>query len=264
MQSFLKWPGGKRWLATNSELFFPQNYNHYYEPFLGSASIFFALLPINSTLSDINEELINLYTVMRDQPRALQNEMRRHQELHCTEHYYFVRGQIPTTPLERAGRMLYLNRTCYNGMYRVNREGFFNVPIGTKNNCIYDIDQFENYSNALRNAELLASDFSAVIDRANEGDLIFADPPYTMSKKSGFIKYNQRIFSWDDQTRLLRALNRAKERRAKIILTNANCQEIRDLYTLHGYTIHTQQRSSTISSQVEKRTTVEELIISSF
>ena len=264
MQPFLKWPGGKRWLAANSERYFPQDYNHYFEPFLGSGSVFFTLLPVNATISDINEELINLYTVMRDQPIELQDEMRRHQELHCNEYYYTVREQTPISPLKRAGRMLYLNRTCYNGMYRVNRDGMFNVPIGTKNNCIYDIDQFENYSNALRGAELLASDFSAVIDRANEGDLIFADPPYTMSKKSGFIKYNQRIFSWADQNRLLSALNQAKERRVKIVITNANCQEIKDLYALHGYTIHTHQRSSTISSQVEKRTTVDELIITSF
>ena len=145
MQPFLKWPGGKRWLAIQKENLFPDKYNHYYEPFLGSGAVFFSILPENSTISDINQELINLYTVMRDHPHQLQDVMRRHQALHNNEHYYTVRSHLPADLVERAGRMLYLNRTCFNGMYRVNRYGLFNVPIGTKTNCIYDIDKFLNY-----------------------------------------------------------------------------------------------------------------------
>ncbi len=263
MQPFLKWPGGKRWLAAQNNLI-PERFNHYYEPFLGSGAIFFSILPANSTISDINQELINLYIIMRDQPTQLQGVMRRHQEMHSEEHYYSVRNHVPDDVVERAGRMLYLNRTCYNGMYRENRRGMFNVPIGTKTNCVYDIDQFEDYSNALRNAKLLSCDFAMVIDRAGEGDFVFVDPPYTTSTGSGFIKYNQSLFTWSDQTRLLAVLNRARERGAIILLTNANCQEIKEQYENCGFHTRTLSRKSTISGQAKSRRMIEELVITSF
>ncbi len=264
MQPFLKWPGGKRWLAAQNGNLIPENYNHYFEPFLGSGAVFFSILPDHSTISDINRELINLYTVMRDQPQQLQDIMLQHQARHSNEYYYLIRSENPTNDVERAGRMLYLNRTCFNGMYRVNRQGLFNVPIGTKTNCIYDIDQFVEYSDALRNAEIISCDFADVIGRANDGDFIFVDPPYAKSNGSSFIKYNQALFTWDDQTRLHTALNQARQRGALIVLTNANCQEIQELYVNSGYTAHTVCRHSTISGQVENRGIIEELVLTSF
>ena len=140
MTSFLKWPGGKRWLANKYQDFFPKEYNRYIEPFLGGGSVFFSLQPKVATLADINRELINLYMIMRDEPDKLKNQMIDHQKKHTKEYYYELRDAIPTNDVECASRFLYLNRACYNGMYRVNKQGRFNVPIGTKNNFIYDIN----------------------------------------------------------------------------------------------------------------------------
>lgn len=264
MQPFLKWPGGKRWLTIQNEQIFPRVFNHYYEPFLGSGAVFFSLLPEHSTISDLNQELINLYIVMRDYPKQLQEIMRQHNTNHSSIYYYTIREHEPEDLVERAGRTLYLNRTCYNGMYRVNKQGMFNVPIGTKTNCIYDVDSFEAYSKALLNSDLLSCDFALAIAQAGEGDLVFADPPYTMAKGSGFIKYNQALFTWNDQLRLHAELSHARDRGAYIVLTNANCQEIRDLYGGNGFVTHNLNRNSTMSGQVRNRGVIEELVITSF
>lgn len=264
MTPFLKWPGGKRWLIHNIAGIMPQSYNKYIEPFLGGGAMFFLLEPNDAIISDINPDLINLYLVMRDNPLFLQECMREHHRLHDKEHYYMIRNTELTDPVEQAARFLYLNRTCYNGMYRVNRQGRFNVPIGTKHDCVYDIDLFQDYSKVLENVEIIVSDFALPIQRAGEGDLIFADPPYASSNKkdNGFLKYNDKLFTWDDQIRLYNELVAAKTRGASIILTNANCGEIKELYS--DFYISEVSRTSSIASKKEKRTTVSELLITSF
>lgn len=233
---FLKWPGGKRWLINQMIKIIPNDYNQYYEPFLGGGSVFFAIKPDNATISDINSELINLYVVMRDNPQELKDRMRIHNRLHSRDYYYQTRAAYPSDSIDQAARFLYLNRTCYNGIYRVNKRGQFNVPIGTKNNCIYDIDQFDNYSRALEGIRILKSDFSPIIQSAKEKDLIFADPPYSINKRAAhFIKYNEDLFTWKDQVHLYRDLLKANERGVRIIHTNINCDEIKDLYLGSGF-----------------------------
>ena len=260
---FLKWPGGKRWLAKKYKEYFPKEYNMYIEPFLGSGAVFFSLQPKEAILSDINKELINLYVIMRDNPKELKGQLVYHQERHTKEHYYKIRDVILTDNLKCAGRLLYLNRACYNGMYRVNKQGKFNVPIGTKNNFTYDIDQFDQYADCLNNATLICGDFYEIINKAKKNDFIFADPPYATSGKANFTKYNDELFVWQDQLRLHEALVNAKARGAKIVLTNVYCKEIIEMYKNDGFYVHILQRSSNIAGQADKRGKVKELMITS-
>ena len=266
MNPFLKWPGGKRWLTNTIKDIAPQQYSKYYEPFIGGGAVFFSLAPQKAVISDINLDLVNLYTVMRDHPLLLKEYMCTHNRLHNKEYYYKMRSTQFDDPIERAARFLYLNRTCYNGMYRVNRQGQFNVPIGTKSDCIYDVELFEEYSSVLKNVEISANDFATTIQQASAGDLIFADPPYASSQKdnTSFLKYNDRLFTWDDQIRLHNALVAARTRGVSIILTNANNQEIKDLYSNSGFCIVEVARSRNIASKTENRTVVSELLITSF
>lgn len=261
--SFLKWPGGKRWFVKKYQDYFPKEYGTYIEPFLGSGAVFFSLQPKDAILSDINKELIDLYIIMRDNPEKLKEQLVYHQRMHCKEYYYSVRETIPTNILERSGRLLYLNRACYNGMYRVNKQGKFNVPIGTKSNFTYDVDQFNKYADCLKFAILKCSDFFSTINNAKENDLIFADPPYAMAGETSFTKYNDELFVWEDQLRLHRALVDARERGVKIVLTNAYCKEIIEMYKKDGFYVHIIQHSSNIAGQAEKRGKVKELMITS-
>ena len=263
LMPFLKWPGGKRWFINKYQDYFPVNYNTYIEPFLGGGAVYFSLHPKNAILADINEELINLYIIMRDRAEQLKDQMLYHQNNHNEEYYYRIRESNPSDPLEQASRMLYLNRACYNGMYRVNKQGMFNVPMGTKTNFVYDINRFEEYAEFLKNSRLICSDFYNVINGAKRNDLIFADPPYAIANKCGFIKYNDKLFTWEDQRRLHRALVDAKNRGVQIVLTNVYCQEIMERYKNEGFYIHVIERSSNISGKADKRGRVKELVITS-
>lgn len=264
MHPFLKWPGGKRWLVANYRHIFPTEYHHYYEPFLGGGSVFFSLLPQQATISDINSELINTYRIMARKPVQLRTVLMRHQENHSVDYYYAVRENIPHNNVDRAARFLYLNRTCFNGMYRVNCLGEFNVPIGSKEHFVYDIEQFEEYAKILSNVCIKKQDFVNAIRAAGEGDLIFADPPYTTAHNQDyFIKYNEKLFSWKDQKRLLNALSRARDRGAIIIATNAYNADLQQMYTDNHFYTQALHRFSSISGQAAGRGSLKELLISS-
>lgn len=261
--TFLKWPGGKRWLLNNYKEIFPNKYLRYIDPFIGGGSVFYGLSPKKAIISDINEELINLYIAMRDNYVKLAEYMQQHQKAHKETYYYSIRDKDFTDPIKRAARLLYLNRTCFNGMYRVNAKGKFNVPIGTKNNCIYDINSFENYSAALKNAEIYTNDFEETIGLAKKDDFIFADPPYTTtSNRESFLKYNDKIFSWSDQVRLFKCLCKAKKRGVRILLTNANCNEVKEMYLEEGFSLRLVERRSFIAGKSRFRKVVQELVIS--
>ncbi len=266
LSPFLKWPGGKRWLLKKFPELFSIQFNNYYEPFLGSGAVFFYLCPKNAVLSDVNEELINVYTQMRDYPQLLVEQLKLHQAKHSKEYYYKIRDKEFTAPIERAGRFLYLNRTCFNGMYRENKAGKFNVPIGTKDNCIYDINNFEHYSNALKSAELITCDYRKVINKAQKGDLLFVDPPYTIdqAQQNSFIKYNSKLFSWKDQEDLCSELIKARDRGAIIVSTNAYCNELIEMYQREGFYVQAIEKKSTISGVIDKRRKMTELLITSF
>ena len=230
IKPFLKWAGGKRWL-TQQGLPLPETYERLIEPFVGGAAVFFALRPERAVLADINPELINLYEVIRDRPDQLRKVLEWYQRNHDSDCYYKTRARLFSSPLLRAARMLYLNRTCWNGLYRVNRKGQFNVPIGTKTAVIMLDDDFEAAGSLLQRANLRCQDFEATISLAGEGDFLFVDPPYTVRHNmNGFIKYNENIFNWDDQVRLATSLDQARRRGAAILVTNADHPSVRDLY----------------------------------
>ena len=261
---FLKWPGGKRWLMEKYRNCFPKDFHQLYEPFLGGGATFFYLTPDSAVLSDVNGDLINLYQVMRDSYAELAQYMRQHQALHCKDYYYHIRESKFDDPVQAASRFLYLNRTCYNGMYRVNKSGQFNVPIGTKTNCIYDIDLFEDYSILLKKASIIAGDFAATISLAKESDLVFADPPYAISENQGsFIKYNESLFTWKDQERLCNTLVAAKNRGAYIVATNVNYDLLQQMYKDNGFFLQVVEHYSVVSGNAKLRHKQKELLISS-
>lgn len=230
-EPFLKWAGGKRWLVSSGRMPRPDGYSRFIEPFVGGGAVFFHLLPEKAIIADLNKDLVELYKIMRDRPDDLQAKMVAHQANHSDIYYYEVRKEAQNTALGRAARFLYLNRTCWNGLYRVNLSGHFNVPKGTKDTVLFDSEDFSAFSKALKNAEILCSDFEKIIDRSAEGDFLFVDPPYTVKHNAnGFIKYNEQLFRWEDQIRLRNSLDRAKNRGAYIVMTNADHQSVRDLY----------------------------------
>lgn len=246
-QPFLKWAGGKRWLLHHARTVFPSTFATYIEPFAGSAAVFFALGPANAILNDINRDLIETYKSIRDNWRAVLAYLIIHQARHSTDYYYAVRDSVPRGRHERAARFIYLNRTCWNGLYRVNRNGVFNVPIGTKDQVLLPTDDFEHVAQRLDGATLLNEDFEKVVDTAGDSDLVYADPPYTINhEKNGFLKYNQHLFSWEDQKRLRASLDRARSRGAFVIVSNAGHQTLADLYGC-DFTRRTLWRYSRIS-----------------
>lgn len=265
LEPFLKWPGGKRWLFRRfgNELSF--EHGKLFDPFLGGGSSFFHFQPNSAILSDINSDLINTYTIMRDYHQMLSNLLVQHQERHSTEYYYQIRNtEDHMNPIERAARFIYLNRMCYNGMYRVNKHGRFNVPIGTKNNCIYDIDLFEQYSELLKRATLEVCDFSYSINIAKNNDLIFADPPYAYKcAEEGFSYYNNSLFSWEDQIRLCKALSEARDRGATVFATNSYNEKVIEIYQNYRFYIVPILRHSSISGKTQSRRMQTELLISS-
>lgn len=231
IEPFLKWAGGKRWLANSNQLPRPATFARYIEPFLGGGAIFFHLRPEQAILSDINSELIQLYCVIRDHPDELMALMRTHHDSHSQDYYYEVRATIPEAAIEKAARTMYLNRTCWNGLYRVNLKGVFNVPKGTKSTVVFDHDDFTGISERLRVAEIRCCDFEETVSEAQLGDFLFVDPPYTVRHNmNGFIKYNENLFSWDDQIRLRDAVACAIERGAAVVVTNADHESVHELY----------------------------------
>jgi len=257
---FLKWAGGKRWLIKQESNLFPESFNTYLEPFLGSAAVFFHLSPEKAILSDLNQELINTYNALRTDWQLVQRYLTTHHYKHCEEYYYQIRASKPTSLNGKAARMIYLNRTCWNGLYRVNLKGKFNVPIGTKQNAILDTDNFERISKLLSKTKLIYCDFEKTINKAKKNDFVFVDPPYTVKHNyNGFIKYNETLFSWKDQERLKLAIDRAVQRGAKVLVLNAAHDSIRELYA--EYFQEELSRSNVLSGKAEFRGTYEELAI---
>jgi DNA adenine methylase len=261
LEPFLKWPGGKRWLTFKYPALFPSEYNRYLEPFLGGGAVFFFLAPRRSILSDSNQELLNAYKCIRSDVKVIHRRLRNLDKRHCADLYYRIREERPIEPIERATRFLYLNRTCFNGIYRVNLAGHFNVPIGTKTLVEYPLPYLTAVANSLKRAVLRTCDFEKTIEKAGAGDFVFVDPPYTvMHNNNNFVKYNAPLFSWPDQVRLAFAVREADRRGALVMIANADHQGIRDLYA--GFGIHhSVSRSSALSADAEYRRKTTELLI---
>ncbi len=229
---FLKWVGGKSQLLGQLAAWVPEDYNRYLEPFLGGGAMFFSHLPEQAVLADANDELIDCYTAVRDHLDEVMDELERHR--YEKDYYYDVRGWERTDlPLiERAARTIFLNKTGFNGLYRVNSKGLFNVPFGRYSNpTICDRDNLPGCSEALQGVELRHTDFEAMIDDADEGDFVYLDPPYVpLNATANFTAYTAGGFGPEEQRRLAQALVRAHRRGARFLLSNADTPVTRELY----------------------------------
>jgi DNA adenine methylase len=261
LKPFLRWAGGKRWLFESGQFSIPSFHGRYIEPFLGGGAVFFENQPQDAILSDANNRLVELYKVIRDDAYDLKIAIENHAKFHAKEYYYNIRSKNMEDSVSRAAQFLYLNRTCWNGLYRENAKGEFNVPIGTHRTVIYDSDDFFAWSRALQRACIEHQDFEATVDQATDGDFIFVDPPYTVRHNmNGFVKYNQTIFAWEDQIRLRAALERASGRGALFAMTNADHDSVKELY--HGFGKHRQlKRHSVIAANSAHRASSTELLI---
>ncbi len=260
-EPFLKWPGGKRWLVRRYSPLFPSTYQRYLEPFLGGAAVFFHLAPRCALLSDTNKDLVNVYQCLKKHAKTIDQQLCDLQRKHSEKLYYRIRAMRPTGSVDQAVRFLYLNRTCFNGIYRVNLKGDFNVPIGTKNLVAYPDGYLEVVSKCLRHASIRHVDFEVAIDGAATGDFIFADPPYTvMHNNNNFLKYNSSLFSWSDQVKLAAALKRAAARGAAFMVSNADHLCVRDLYAGLGNHFQVNRSSILAANSLRRRKTTELLI----
>lgn len=255
----LKWPGGKRALLPNLVPFIPRTYGCYYEPFLGGAALFFHLRPSRATLSDLNGELIECYTEVRDHPEAVLAHLRDWKN-NKTE-YGRVRRTKYRSSTKRAAQFLYLTTLSFNGIYRVNQDGKFNVPYGHKRHIsVTAALSLEDAAHALKNATLKAGDFETTLAPAQSGDLIYLDPPYTVAHgNNGFVKYNARIFSWKDQARLADVARELVKRGCHVVISNASHSSIHSLYSDFSRTVVSRQ--SRVAASASARRLVDELIM---
>ena len=228
---FLRWAGGKTWLIKQFHLLMGNiQINHYHEPFLGGAAAFFSLdMRKRSYLSDANAELINTYKTIKDYPQEVIHGFQS--LINSEEQYYLIRAAKPQNEIEQASRFIYLNQTSYNGLYRVNRQGDYNVPYGFRESMVYDANRILLASQKLKNTNISQGDFTVNKYKIRQGDLVFLDPPYTVShNNNGFIEYNQELFSLDDQYRLSKFVDYIKKKHAYYILTNAAHSTVKDIF----------------------------------
>lgn len=260
---FVKWAGGKRWLANAATKLKPKKWSgKYYEPFLGGGSFFFALAPNKAIISDINIELITTYEVIRDSHKKLINILKEYP--YDNDFYYSIRNKEPKEKIEIAARFIYLNRACWNGLYRVNLKGKFNTPFGKYvNPKICNEEVIEIASKALKKTKIKKNNFAETVSDAKRNDWIYFDPPYiTGHQNNGFLKYNQSLFSWNDQVSLASCARKLAALGVNVLVSNADYPDVINLYKDFYY--YKTTRLSVIGSLVETRGLVSEAILSSY
>lgn len=265
MEPFLKWAGGKRWLIPKLVDTLP-SFETYYEPFVGSGGLFFALEPKRAVLSDTNPELINCYRCVKDHCQDVIKILKRLAPDEKT--YYRVRDNLyhRADKIKRAAYFIFLNKTCWNGLYRVNGQGRFNVPVGRVNRAVevYDPEHLTAASHLLKRAKLRCCDFEDAVKDAKPGDLVYLDPPYiTTHLNNGFVKYNSKLFHHSDELRLARVALNLTKAQISVLVSNAAHPLIKQQYD--GPFFKTElRRPSRIAADAAKRTHFTELVISSF
>ena len=236
----VKWVGGKRQLMFELLKNLPKSYNRYFEPFIGGGALFFELQPDNAYISDMNEELINLYSVVRDSVDELIEDLSKHE---VSKEYFLKIRNIDRTEkysnlsnVERASRFIYLNRTCFNGMYRVNSKGEFNVPFGNyKNPRIIDENNLLNCSELLKETEIKCADFSEILNKVQKNDFVYFDPPYVpLNETSSFTSYTKDGFDIDMQFKLRDVCDELDSMGVKFMLSNSDTKLVNELYANYG------------------------------
>ncbi len=269
---FLKWAGGKLQLIEQFENLFPHKFRNYYEPFIGSGAVFFyvksKLKPNKVLLSDTNEELINCFLIVRDKPSELVELLLNHRKKHSKEHYYAVRS-IESNRLDsvnRAARLIYLNKTCFNGLYRVNSKGQFNVPFGDyKSPSIFDKNILFQASQLLQGVHLQVMTFEKVLDFAGKDDFVYFDPPYIpLSKTSSFTRYSKSDFSMKEQKQLCEVFETLDSRGCFVMVSNSDHALTRELYGQHKKNTVVVRAKRMINSVGSKRGAINELIITNY
>ena len=266
----LKWVGGKRQLLNDIIPMIPKNCSTYVEPFIGGGAVLFELQPKKAIINDFNSELINVYTVIRDYPEELIKELQFHKDNNTSEHFYAVREYdrkpeffSQMTPVQKAARVIYLNKTCYNGLYRVNSAGQFNSPYGKyKNPNIVNetvIKAMSKYFNE-NNIVIKNEDFKEALKGLRRGAFVYLDPPHMpISSSSSFTGYTENGFNEDKQRELKELCDKLDKKGIKFLQSNSDCEFIRELYS--GYRIKTIKAKRAINSKGNSRGEINEVLI---
>jgi DNA adenine methylase len=270
VKPFLKWAGGKRQLLAKIKEYMPEKYNRYYEPFVGGGALLFSLQPRIAVINDSNSELINCYQVIKDAVDELIEDLKNHKNE--AEYYYSIRDWDRNsdyqnkTKVQRASRIIYLNKTCYNGLFRVNSQGQFNVPFGRykKPNFLEDgvLGAINKYLNNNK-ITILNSDFAESIKDSKKGDFIYFDPPYDpISETASFTGYDINKFNKNEQIRLKKTVDELSSKGCLVLLSNAATDFIQDLYK--DYKVVKVSATRAINSQADKRGKIDEVLVMNY
>jgi len=265
---FLKWVGGKSQLRLNLLSRLPASFVRYFEPFLGGGALFFALQPSKAYLSDINLDLINTYRAIQNNVSELIEDLKQHR--YDKDYYYKIRNidrtldYLEWTDIQKASRLIYLNKSCFNGLYRVNSKGYFNVPMGSYNNPkILDEENLLACSKALKKCNISIHPFLEIEDILDKDDFVYFDPPYApLNTTSNFTSYTQDGFGSEMQIELRDFCNRLTDRGVKFMLSNSSAPLILELY--EKYHIEFVYASRAINSKGEKRGKIPEVIVRNY
>lgn len=268
----LKWAGGKRQLLASIDNYLPEKYGTYYEPFLGGAAVLLHLLPKKAVVNDLNEELINTYLVVKESPKELITLLLKHSESHSPEHYYEIReldrneNYCKLSPIEKAARTIYLNRTCYNGLYRVNKNGYFNTPIGKyENPLICDEKGIMLLHDYLceNDIKIMCGSYFDSLVAVKRNDFVYFDPPYDIvSKTSSFTDYTSEGFGKKEQIELKSTCDLMNKKGVKFLQSNSDTEFLRELYK--DYKIITVEANRSINSKGNNRKNIKEILIMNY
>lgn len=269
VKPFLKWVGGKRQLLPEIQNFIPQQVDRYVEPFMGGAAVFFHLAPKQALLNDINSELVNCFNIIKSFPNELILALRKH--VYNAEYYNKIRfldraegGLLALSEIARASRFIYLNRTGFNGLYRVNSKGFYNVPMGRyKNPRIVNEERIFACARCLQSAEITNTSFEEILTGTRAGDFVYLDPPYIpLSETSSFTSYAGGGFDMEAQIRLANAVRDIDSRGIRFLASNSYTDEIFSLY--QGFRIIEVSANRVINSKADDRKPVKEVLITNY
>lgn len=274
LHPFVKWAGGKTQILQKIKALMPISYNDYYEPFVGGGALFFNVAPKTAFINDSNSELMLAYKCLTDDElyNLLLYKLQEHESKHSDEYYYQIRefdqlenfNELPIH--ERAARMIYLNKSCFNGLYRVNSKGFFNVPSAKKEKVItYDRDNMKSLRKYFKYNKISTTncDFEEAVKNAKVGDFIYFDPPYdTWDERNSFTSYSKDTFGKDEQERLARVYKELSDKGVYVMLSNHNTKFINELYK--DFKIHVINAKRMINSKGTERGAVEEVIITNY